>query len=299
MDNGDDVPYEVQMGAIMRAAGFDGGDFRASTRLLQSASTVFVRAYEAMYRTTLAGKYPDPQTDAESAWNAELLITQLQGVTKMPALKGLSGYQVVSRDERAIHLLVTTLWSEGRRLLMERSTDPNAPSSSSSSSSRPQARGPASANGTQQSVLPSLSASAAPKIIAHQHRNLKKSSDKRIATPTATAAPSTSAAKTVPFPAVAEGKTATVSAPGTGSSEGMSSPTLSLPGAVSPVRARGKLNDTDGDDMDMDLLGNPHPNPNPNSNPNPNPNTNTNPNPNPNPNPHPNPNPNLNESASR
>jgi len=144
------------------------------------------------------GKYTDPQSDTESAWNAELLITQLQKVSSRAALKGLSGYQVASGDERVIHVLVKTLFAEGRRLLTARTGagSGTGPPSRGKRFSAPRvvpvftlAQAAAEAAEAEAVAaagmmhLPSLppSSSAAPKNVGAHHRSLKKASDKRLA----------------------------------------------------------------------------------------------------------------------
>lgn len=161
------VTFRRKQVAIIRAAGQDGNDVQPEDLLQKNGCNIFVRAYEAMYRKPLASKYMNPEGLAELAWNAELLITQLYEVTREEELSGISGYDVVNGDNAVIKTIVDVLFKEGKRLLAEREMD--GPSS------------PATSEATGRSSLPLLSmdTGAAPKNIAQQHRNLKKSEDKR------------------------------------------------------------------------------------------------------------------------
>ena len=118
------VPYSKKEIAILRAGGYDGSNPQSHAILRQNATTVFISAYEAMYKKPLAGKIENSTSSKDRSWNAELLLSDLR--KKHSNLKNIDGNKIASGEEDAIQAVVVSLWSEGRRLLDEKLKSSNS-----------------------------------------------------------------------------------------------------------------------------------------------------------------------------
>jgi hypothetical protein len=60
-------------------------------QLRLGASVIFIRAYEAIYKTVIPDKIIRPVNKSDHAMNADLLLEALKRVTDNPALDDITG----------------------------------------------------------------------------------------------------------------------------------------------------------------------------------------------------------------
>ena len=89
-------------------------------QLRLGASVIFIRAYEAIYKTVITEKNIRPLTKIDHVKNAELLLKELKNNTNDPNLENISGLSITDGDYNSIGIIVAILFAEGQRLWAER-----------------------------------------------------------------------------------------------------------------------------------------------------------------------------------
>lgn len=106
--------FAQKASAVSKCAGFnprelDLEQFRAS------AATIFVRAYNAIYKERILSLNPET-SEEDPAVGAQTVIDNLLQKTGVSALGSVTGQEVVEGSHRAIGILVGVLFAEGQRM---------------------------------------------------------------------------------------------------------------------------------------------------------------------------------------
>ena len=89
-------------------------------QLRLGASVIFIRAFEAIYKTIITEKIIRPMNKADHAANAELFLKALKEITKNSDLDGITGMEISDGDYNAIGVVVCIMFAEGQRLWADR-----------------------------------------------------------------------------------------------------------------------------------------------------------------------------------
>ena len=89
-------------------------------QLRLGASVIFIRAFEAIYKTIITEKIIRPMNKADHAANAELFLKALKDITQNSDLDGITGMEISDGDYNAIGVVVCIMFAEGQRLWADR-----------------------------------------------------------------------------------------------------------------------------------------------------------------------------------
>ena len=94
----DDILYMTRVGLASNTMSID--------QLKLGASVIFIRAFEAIYKTIITDKIIRPMNKADHAANAELFLKALRDITDNPDLDGLTGFSIADGVDGPFKLVV-------------------------------------------------------------------------------------------------------------------------------------------------------------------------------------------------